>query len=321
MNDGSETEPARTAVARNAIDRIAVAWIAVDWGTSNLRAWAIGADGGVLARARSDEGMGKLSREDFEPALLRLIAPWLAGSPPVLACGMVGSRQGWCEAPYRVVPCTPLDPAAQASAPTLDPRLRVRIAPGLKQAAPPDVMRGEETQIAGALTLMPGYDGILCLPGTHSKWAEISAGAVVGFRTFMTGELFALLSEASVLRHGMQGDGWDDHAFDAALSDALSRPEQIAARLFALRAEGLIADLPPAAARSRLSGLLIGIELAAARPFWLGRRVTLIGAEGLSAAYARALRAQAVEVGCLAATDCTLAGLACLVPQTEGAVR
>ena len=112
----------------------------------------------------------------------------------------------------------------------------------------------------------------------------------------MTGEMFALLSEASVLRHGMQGGGWDEAAFDAGVSDALSRPERLGARLFSLRAEGLIAGLSPQAARARLSGLLIGTELAAARPYWLGQRVTLIGAEKLSAAYARALAAQGVRI-------------------------
>lgn len=298
---------------------VAPAWIAVDWGTSNLRAWAMGPEGQVLAEASSDEGMGKLTREGFEPALLRLIAPWLAGTPPVVACGMVGSRQGWCEAPYRTVPCTPVDRSALVMAPASDARLKVSIAPGLKQVSPADVMRGEETQVAGALRMMPGYDGVLCLPGTHSKWVHISAGEVVSFQTFMTGEMFALLSEASVLRHGMQGGGWDDAAFDTAISEALSRPERLGARLFSLRAEGLIAGLSPQAARARLSGLLIGTELAAAKPYWLGQRVTLIGAEKLSAAYARALSSQGVDAQRLSATDCTLAGLASLSPQTEGA--
>jgi 2-dehydro-3-deoxygalactonokinase len=293
-------------------------WIAVDWGTSNLRAWAMGADG-VLAEAQSDEGMGKLARGEFEPALLRLIGPWLgAGVTPVVACGMVGSRQGWHEAPYRAVPCTPLDRAALARVYTADARIAMMIAPGLKQMSPADVMRGEETQIAGALALHPAFDGVLCLPGTHAKWAQISAGEVVSFQTFMTGELFALLSTQSVLRHGMADEGWDDTAFDAALSDALSRPERIAARLFGLRAEGLIVGLSPVAAKSRLSGLLIGIELAAARPYWLGQAVSIIGAEGLAKSYARALQTQGVTARLLPATACTLAGLASLY-QPEAA--
>ena len=295
-------------------------WIAVDWGTSNLRAWAMAADGSVLDHASSEDGMGKLTRDSFEPALLRLVTPWLgAGVTTVIACGMVGSRQGWHEAPYRTVPCTPLDSSALITAPTNDPRLHVLLAPGLRQMSPADVMRGEETQIAGALALMPLFDGVLCLPGTHSKWVQISAGEVVSFQTFMTGELFALLSEHSVLRHGMQGSGWDDAAFDTGLSDALSRPDRIAARLFSLRAEGLITGLAPAAARSRLSGLLIGIELAAAKPYWLGQPIALVGADGLAAAYARAIKAQGTEAQVLPATDCTLAGLASLSRQPEAA--
>lgn len=287
-------------------------WIAVDWGTSNLRAFAMGPDG-VLAQAQSGDGMGKLAREGFEPALLALINPWLRdGVMPVVACGMVGSRQGWHEAPYRTVPCTPLDRGALVMVPTTDARIAMMIAPGLKQITPADVMRGEETQIAGALALQPGFDGVLCLPGTHSKWAQISAGEVVSFQTYLTGELFGLLTTQSVLRHGMGGDGWDDAAFDAGVSDALSRPEKIAARLFSLRAEGLIGGLSPEAAKSRLSGLLIGIELAAARPYWLGQAVSIVGAEGLAASYARALAAQGVTARLLPATACTLAGLASL---------
>lgn len=293
-------------------------WIAVDWGTTNLRAWAMAADGSVLAEAGSDEGMARLPRAGFEPALLRLIGPWLgAGRTRVLACGMVGSRQGWCEVPYRKVPSAPLDPATALLAPSTDPRIEVRLAPGLKQASPADVMRGEETQIAGALRLMPQYDGVFCLPGTHSKWVHVSAGEVVSFQSFMTGEMFALLSEASVLRHALAGEGWDGAAFDLAVSEAMARPERIAARLFTLRAESLLAGLQPAAVRARLSGLLIGIELAGARPYWLGQRVTLIGAETLAALYARALAAQGVMAETLPATGCTLAGLQSLVLAAE----
>ena len=165
------------------------------------------------------------------------------------------------------------------------------------------------TDAAGALALMPGFDGVLCLPGTHSKWVHISAGEVVSFQTFMTGELFALLSTQSVLRHGMAGDGWEDAAFDAALSETLSRPERIAARLFALRAEGLIAGLSAAAAKARLSGLLIGLELAGSRAYWLGQPIAIIGADRLSALYARALAAQGASSRQLSARDTVIAGL------------
>lgn len=286
-------------------------WIAVDWGTSNLRVWAM--DGGrVAGEAQSGQGMASLSRERFEPALLALAAPWLVADQavPVVVCGMAGARQGWMEAPYRAVPCTPVDTASLVSVPTADPRLSVRIVPGLKQSSPADVMRGEETQVAGALALIPGFDGVLCLPGTHSKWAHVSAGEVVSFQTCLTGEMFALLSTASVLRHSMGGDGWDDAAFAEAVSDTLSRPERLAARLFGLRAESLIAGLGPAQARARLSGLLIGAELAATRPYWLGQPVAIIGADRLARAYASALGLQGLTTRLIPATEATLRGLA-----------
>lgn len=285
-------------------------WIAVDWGSSNVRAWAMGPDG-AIASGSSDDGMGKLAKAEFEPALLRLIEPWLgSGVIPVIACGMVGAREGWHEAPYRSTPCTPIVSGELMPVPTTDQRIRMMIAPGLSQAKPADVMRGEETQVAGALALLPGFDGVFCLPGTHSKWVHVSAGEVISFQTFMTGEMFALLSQHSVLRHGMGGEGSDEASFAQGVSDAIERPERISARLFTFRAEGLLTTLPPAAARSRLSGMLIGLELAAAKPYWLGQRIALIGAEALSARYAIALTEQGAASETLDATACTLAGLA-----------
>lgn len=286
-------------------------WIAVDWGTSNLRAWAMG-PGGPEAEATSDQGMGKLKPQDFEPALLALISPWLtAPVTQVLACGMVGARQGWREAPYRAVPCTPVAASGILHIATQDPRLRVHIAPGLSQSRPADVMRGEETQIAGVLALHKNFDGVICLPGTHSKWAQVSAGEVTSFQTYMTGELFALLSTQSVLRHSL-AEGWDDDAFAAGVADALQSPDKFAARLFSLRAEFLLHALPPAQARARLSGLLIGIELAGAKPYWLGQRVILVGAPALAASYSNALKSQGLQTESLDATACTLAGLSSL---------
>lgn len=285
-------------------------WIAADWGTSNLRVWAMDANGAVLAEAESDRGMGRLTLDEFEPALLDLVGGWLgAGVTPVIACGMVGARQGWVEAAYRAVPCAPLG-LPMTRAPVTDPRLSVWIVPGMSQTRPSaDVMRGEETQIAGVLAAAPGWGGVICLPGTHSKWAEVSAGEVVSFRSFMTGEIFALLSAQSVLRHGMTGHGMDDTAFTDALADGLSRPEALTARLFTLRAEGLLAGLPPAAARARLSGLLIGAELAAAKPWWLGRDVVIVGNGALAARYAAGLALAGVPARQVAVQDATLVGL------------
>ncbi len=296
----------------------AAAWIAADWGTSALRIWAMDDADRVIGTARSDRGMGGLDRDGFETAFLEIAGPFLAigAVTDVIVCGMAGAREGWAEAGYAKVPCAPAGDAA-VTVQTVDPRLNVRILPGLSQASPADVMRGEETQIAGFLRLAPDFDGVICLPGTHTKWAHVSAGEVVSFRTFMTGELFALLSKNSVLRHVVAGDGWDAGAFTSGLSDAMSRPESVAAKLFGLRASALLDAVPPATARAQLSGLLIGMELAASRPYWLGQRVALIGADALVALYETALAGQGVPTE-KPADDVTLSGLVAARHKLKG---
>ncbi|MGV6849649.1 MAG: 2-dehydro-3-deoxygalactonokinase [Marinibacterium sp.] len=285
-------------------------WAAADWGTSNLRVWVMGRHDAVIAALTSDKGMGALAPEEFEPVLVGLLAPYLTEdlSLPVLACGMVGARQGWVEAPYRAVPCGPPGAEAGIRAPVRDQRISVTILPGLKQASPPDVMRGEETQVAGFLSARPDFDGVVCLPGTHTKWVHVSAGEIVSFRTFMTGEMFALLSRQSVLRHSLAGGGWDDTAFLEAVGDAMSAPQRLAARLFAIRAGSLLDGVPADVSRARLSGLLIGLELAGAREYWLGQEIALIGAPDPASAYRSALLAQGAVVRD-AGEDAVLAGL------------
>ncbi len=282
-------------------------WIAVDWGTSHLRAWAMQGDM-VLDQAQSDNGMARVKRDEFESALFELIEGWLGEAPiDVVACGMVGARQGWVEAPYSAVPCDPT-PVAPFRVPDTDPRIRAFVVPGLKQMLPPDVMRGEETQISGFLSSRPNWDGVICLPGTHTKWVQVSASEVVSFRTFMTGEMFDLLRGQSVLKHSVS-DGWDDAAFAEAAADALSKPEQLAARLFGLRAADLLQGQDGGVAKAQLSGFLIGAELAATRPYWLGQQLAIVGADDLSDIYAKALKQQGAFVETANSTQCTLTGL------------
>ena len=284
-------------------------WIAVDWGTSSLRAWAMDAEGQDLDRTSSDQGMGKLTPIEFEPTLIALITPWLVNNSQtdVISCGMVGAKQGWVEAPYQSAPCLPLTNLVKA--PAVDPRLNVQIIGGVSQEKPADVMRGEETQIAGFQKLNPNWDGVICLPGTHTKWVQMSAGEIVSFQTFMTGEIFALLSTSSVLRHSVNSDEWDQTIFGEAVDEAMSRPEAIAARLFGLRAGNLLNDLSNTSAKSRLSGLLIGAELAASKPYWLGQPIAIIGSKSISEGYATALVSQHVPITRTDATQMTLAGL------------
>jgi 2-dehydro-3-deoxygalactonokinase len=291
-------------------------WIALDWGTSNLRGWAM-QGGAVLDSARSGDGMGNLEKSGFEPALTALLAGWnVSPKTPIIACGMVGSRQGWVEAPYRSVPCTPLSESVVR--PTSD-AFDVRVLPGLRQTRPSDVMRGEETQIAGFLSLNPNWDGVICLPGTHTKWAQVSAGEVVSFETYMTGEMFSLLSTQSVLRHSVGGEDWDAVAFDNNIEEALSKPEKLAARLFSIRADDLLKGTSPEVSRARLSGLLIGAELSAARPYWLGMNIAIIGDTSLATFYARALGNQGVPATIADAERMTLAGLTAAYRHTKDA--
>ena len=285
-------------------------WIAVDWGTSNLRVWVMGPGDSVIDERTSDKGMGGLARDEFEPALLELVSDHLSDAPvPVICCGMVGAKQGWKEAAYETVPCPPPSTRNATLVDAASPGITVRILPGLRQNDPADVMRGEETQIAGFLAGNPDFEGMLCMPGTHSKWVEISGGRITRFRTLMTGEIFALLSGQSVLRHSVETDSWDTGAFASAVSEGLEGPQDVAFQLFGIRADSLLNGLEAAPARARLSGYLVGMELAATRPLWKGRRIELVGEPRLCRLYQFALEHLSVPSGVTAADQITLDGL------------
>ncbi len=291
-------------------------WIAVDWGTTHLRVWLMTDAGEVLDRRDSDRGMGTLAREEFAPTLTDLLSDVPnAHDRPVIICGMAGAQQGWIEAPYVATPCPP--PGFKQAIAVPDPAWNAHILPGVKQMAPADVMRGEETQIAGVLLDNPDFEGVLCLPGTHNKWVRIRAGQITGFRTVMTGELFALIGAHSVLRHSVGTADWDAPAFEAALDEALRDATALTANLFSLRAEGLLHGLSAAAARARLSALLIGAELAATREYWQNEPVTILGEGGVARAYLSALTKLGGSARCVDAEALTLAGLKSAYRQLE----
>lgn len=317
----------------NAAIAARLAWVAVDWGSSNLRAWAMTADGQVLARSASDKGMLSLTPEAYETTLLEVIGAWLpaTGSVDVVVCGMAGARQGWREAAYLPIP-TRLDDLARGAVapPVADPRPRVYLLPGLSQGREErerddagrdfDVMRGEETQLAGLVAGEPGFSGHVCLPGTHAKWARLEDGAVAGFETYLTGELYRLLAAQSVLHHSVGDDDLDApacrEAFVAAVRESHDAPEGFTRQLFALRATDLLdTTLPPGEARrarlaARLSGLAIGLELAGAcRVLPADESVTLIGTEDLCRRYALALEALGIGSRYQDAETAVLAGL------------
>ena len=280
-------------------------WIAVDWGTSNLRIWAMCNDGAVIAEKFSTEGVAHIRKNQFEAVLLSHIEPWIAGmdSVRVVACGMVGSRQGWEEVPYQTVPCTSLTHAMPVH--VTDKRLKIYVVAGLMQQTPEDVMRGEETQIAGLLTTDPAFSGSVCTPGTHSKWVQVQDGRITEFHTAMTGELFALLQEQSVLRYCV--GKWDEQRFCTALQHSYRQPDRLLLSLFGIRAQYLINE--SASGESEVSGMLIGSELAAMRAFWQQQPVVIVGASKLARLYALGLRTLGASCQELQASQLTLNGL------------
>ncbi|MCB1376237.1 MAG: 2-dehydro-3-deoxygalactonokinase, partial [Rhodobacteraceae bacterium] len=181
---------------------------AVDWGTTRLRIWLLAGDATVLAERRSDEGMASAATEGFGAILERHLAAMAAPADlPAIVCGMAGARQGWIEAPYVACPAH-MDDILSGAVAVPGAARPVRIVPGVAQHGdgPPDVMRGEETQLAGIAPRIAHGVHSVCIPGTHSKWIHAASGAVERFATFLTGELYALLSTASILRHSV-GDG------------------------------------------------------------------------------------------------------------------
>ena len=292
------------------------AFVVVDWGTSSFRGWLMSADGEALAESRGGEGMlhcAGAGADGFAPVLhdhlARLGAP--AGAP-VLICGMAGARQGWAEAPYLKTP-TLLD-ALHEGAIRIDAPGDIRILPGVAQALPdrPDVMRGEETQLLGVTE--PDFSGLVCIPGTHSKWIRIDAGRIVEFSTYMTGELFSVIAGHSILAHAVEAAGpspADSPPFREGLSTALAAPTSLTSSLFRLRAAQLLGFEQRAEGGARLSGLLIGTELAdALRRHGPLQSVRLIGAGSLGRLYEAALIGQGLDVTLVDAEQASRRGLA-----------
>jgi 2-dehydro-3-deoxygalactonokinase len=295
------------------------AFVAVDWGTTSFRGWLMSADGEALAESRGGEGMlhcaAAPGAAGFAPVLREHLSK--LGAPkgaPVLICGMAGARQGWAEAPYLETP-TRLD-ALHEGAIRIDAAADigdVRILPGIAQAHAdrPDVMRGEETQLLGVTE--PDFTGLVCIPGTHSKWIRIDAGRVAEFSTWMTGELFSVISQHSLLAHAVEAATAalaDSEPFRAGVARALAEPTALTASLFRLRAAQLLGFERRADGAARLSGLLVGAELAdAVRRFGPIRSVRLIAAGSLGQLYGAALAGQGLDVTTVDAEQASRLGL------------
>ncbi|HEY2611696.1 MAG TPA: 2-dehydro-3-deoxygalactonokinase [Reyranella sp.] len=306
MRTNEENGARPAAAARGAV-------VAVDWGTSSFRGWLLSAEGEVLAESRGHEGMLHCSGTGFAPVLRDHLARLGAGEgTQVLICGMAGARQGWVEAPYLKTP-TRLD-ALHEGAVRIDAATDIRILPGVAQARAdrPDVMRGEETQLLGVTE--PDFTGLVCIPGTHSKWVRIEAGHLIEFSTYMTGELFSVMSQHSILVHAVEAGSppsTESQPFRDGLAMAQAAPTGLTASLFRLRAAQLLGLEQRADGAARLSGLLIGTEIAdAAHRHGAQQMLRLIGAGALGGLYEAALREAGFDVRVVDAEAASRRGLA-----------
>lgn len=259
--------------------------IAVDWGTSSFRAYRLGKDGNVLESRTAPVGILSVPAGKFPQTLEAQIHGW--DEAPVVMSGMVGSRQGWMEAAYVACPAGFDEIAAKLLEVRWGAR-RAWIVPGLScsdSAGVPDVMRGEETQILGC-----GVEGTICLPGTHSKWVEVKKGRIERFSTSMTGEVYAVLKQHSILGRMMEEGTADAGAFAQGVGRS-GEAGGLLHHLFGVRTRGLMGELDAAASASYLSGILIGHELRSQD----ARQFHLLGAAELAALYQQAAGVLGIE--------------------------
>ena len=293
------------------------ALIAVDWGTSSLRIARLDQNGKILEEQSSPRGILTVAPGEFATVLEAACACW-EGTPDTicLISGMAGSKQGWIEAPY--CPCPAGFDEVAAKVKWIEPG-RMAIVPGLSCELPqaPDVMRGEEVQIFGAMQITGLRDGLFVLPGTHSKWAQVKSGRVVSFRTFMTGEIYALLSQHSILSKTLQADApFDANAFGQGVELANQAGSSgLLHNAFSARTLSLFSRMNAAALASYLSGLVIGEELRV-QTLVGGGEVVLIGSSALTLRYTKALALQGVRTRSLG-SEATWAGLHALAQSFE----
>jgi 2-dehydro-3-deoxygalactonokinase len=264
--------------------------IGIDWGTTSFRAFRIARDGSIRDRRASQRGILNVPDARFGDTLREEVGPWLAaGEDRILLSGMIGSRQGWQEAPYLPTPAAPADVAAALTEIAFD-WAKVKLVPGLSgtdDAGVAEVMRGEETQIFGIPSLMAA-GGIACLPGTHAKWVRVENGRIAGFTTHMTGEAYGALRGHTILGRTMRDGPANGAPFEAGVRRS-GDPGGLLHHIFGVRAQTLVGALAETDAGAYLSGILIGHEIRSAMP--AGAVVHVIGAPELTKLYAGAIAA------------------------------
>jgi 2-dehydro-3-deoxygalactonokinase len=270
--------------------------IAIDWGTTGFRAYRLSSTGDISDSRAAAKGILSVPAGRFPDVLEEQVGDWIAqGEAPIVMSGMVGSRQGWVEAPYVQCPAGFAEIAAamrEVRWKEGENRRRAWIVPGLSCRdgfGVHDVMRGEEVQLLGISGELPAA-ALVCLPGTHSKWVVVQDEKIVRFSTYMTGEVYAVLKQHSILGRMMEEGETDSHAFAQGVARS-GEPGGLLHHLFGVRTRGLMGELDAAASASYLSGILIGHELRSIE----AKKVHLLGAPQLGALYARAAGLLGIE--------------------------
>ena len=228
-------------------------WIAIDWGTSNFRAYLMKNDE-VLDKISSNDGMKFVKKNHFENILIKNISKWLPSNEviEILASGMVGAKQGWIEVPYTETPCSVMK-LKVLSPKVNNKKIKIYILSGVSQNNPEDVMRGEETQLAGYFMDNPNFSGSICLPGTHSKWVNVKNYHILNFNTYLTGELYEIIKNHSVLKHSLETQEISKKKIVEGVEIILKNPNNLSNNLFQLRAKDLLKNQCSIDANSLLS--------------------------------------------------------------------
>jgi 2-dehydro-3-deoxygalactonokinase len=273
--------------------------ISADWGTTSLRAFLLDARGAIVDRREAPKGIMKVSDGNFSGTFSTLTGRWLNDSPdiPVLLSGMIGSEQGWAVAPHIPLPARLADLAAALHAVPITDKKDAYIVPGLTTVGADgvhDIIRGEETQIVGALDDSATGNSVLCLPGTHSKWVTVADGAISGFQTCLTGEALAILSDNSILGRLMENsvaenEKKEESAFVQGLTRATERGGLLH-HLFGVRSQGYCRVIPRSDLHLYLAGILIGHEIRGMREIYPQlKSITVIAGQVIAERYDRAL--------------------------------
>ena len=303
--------------ALHAAETQATGIIGINWGSTNFRAYRIGADGRLLDELSRPAGVARLDKPAMAALIDELMALW-PGAGPAYASGMVGSNVGWCDAPHVAAPAGPAQVMRGAVSTQFGPHA-VTIVPGVwcerQFDGGPDVMRGEEVELFGVSALQPGLGGLVALPGTHTKWAWLSEGRITDFFTSMSGEMFDRLTTAGLLASIVDGEAVDGPPFHEGVRAGRERKLGLGTLLFGARARVMRARLERQDAASYLRGLLIGSEIADAlhvHPDMARACVPLIGSGTVCRLYASALQAAGVETRFVDSRDACIAGFLAL---------